>query len=145
MLGLTDFITEASWDDIAIAAFVLVDDAYRTVIAVHGRLRSRGRKVDVSDSEIITWALLCDLLFQGDEERFCHYLQQYMRHLFPRQLKREQFNRRKRALTGVMECIRRLWRDKLLPAHEKVRLIDSAPIPVCTYVRSNRCQTVRGA
>lgn len=145
MLGLTDYITTASWDDIAVVAYFHVDNAHKTLVARYGPRRSRGPEPEVSDSEVITCTLLCELLFQGDEERFCHYLAQHMRHLFPRQLDRSQFNRRRRALIGEIELIRRMWREALIPAEENVRLIDSAPVPVCTYARSNRCQTVQGA
>lgn len=144
MHGLTDYITAAPWDDIATVIYVYVDDAQQALVARFGRRRAPGPPLRVSDSEVITCVLLCELLFRGDEERFCHYLQQHMRHLFPRQLDRSQFNRRRRALTGQLELIRRFWRDALLPRQEDVRLIDSAPVPVCTYARSTRCQTVQG-
>jgi hypothetical protein len=145
MRGLTDFITEVAWEDIALVLFVQIDDAYRILVQRFGPCRQRGPAPEVSDSEVLTWVVLCELFFQGDETRFCHYLAQYLRALFPSQLTRPQFNRRRRALTGALECIRRWWRDHLLPRAEDIRLIDSAPVPVCTYARSNRCQTVRGA
>ena len=145
MRGLTDFITQVPWEEIAIVLFVQIDDAYQQLVARFGPCRERGPAPAVSDSEVITWVVLGELLFQGDETRLCHYLDQYLRHLFPRQLDRSQFNRRRRALTGAIECLRRLWRDGLLPRDETLRLIDSAPVPVCTYARSNRCRTVRGA
>jgi len=145
MLGLTDFITESPWDDIAISAYVWVDDAYQIVAGYYGAFRSRGREPVVNDSEVITWALLCELLFHGDEGKLCHFLHQYMRHLFPHQLDRSQFNRRRRALSVFIEEIRRLWRSCLISSTEPVRIIDSAPVPVCTYTRSRRCQTVQGA
>lgn len=144
MRSLTDFITKASWDDIALVVYVRVDDAYRILYERYGPFRTRGPATEMSDSEVITCTLLCELFFQGDEERFCHFLSQHMRHLFPRQLDRSQFNRRRRALTGVIEGIRRLWRDALLPNAEDLRLLDSAPVPICTYTRSNRCQSARG-
>jgi hypothetical protein len=145
MRGLTDFITKVPWDDIALVIYVQVDEAYKALVERYGPWRTRGQAPVFSDSEVITCTLLCELLFQGDEERFCHYLAQHMRHLFPNQLDRTQFNRRRRALTGALECIRRLWRDRLLPATENIRLLDSAPVPVCTYARSNRCRSVYGA
>jgi hypothetical protein len=98
----------------------------------------------VSDSEGITCASLSELWLKGDEERFCHFLSQFMRPLFPRQLDRSQFSRRRRALSGVIILMRRLWREQLPPQDEKVRSLDGAPIPVCTFARSNRRQTVRG-
>lgn len=145
MRDLTHYITTTSWDDIALIIYVSVDDTYQSLVARLGPVRHRGPTPAVSDSEIMTWVLLCELFFEGDEHRFCHFLAQYMRHLFPRQLHRSQFNRRRRALTAMLELIRRLWRDQLLSQDEDLRLIDSAPVPVCTYARSNRCRTVQGA
>ena len=144
MKGLTDFITKAPWDDIALVVYFHIDNTYQRLVAAYGCPRRRGPEPLVSDSEVLTWVVLCEMLFQGDEERFCHYLHQYMTHLFPRQLDRSQFNRRRRALTFAIEYIRQLWRDQLLSPAEDIRLLDSAPVPVCTYARSNRCQTVQG-
>jgi hypothetical protein len=144
MHGLTDFITQTPWEDIALTLYVCVDDACQQVCPWQSPVRTRGPQPTMSDSEVITCTLLCELLFQGDEERFAHFLAHYMRPLFPVQLERSQFNRRRRALTWLIEGLRRFWRNRLLPQEETLRLIDSAPVSVCTYARSNRCQTVRG-
>lgn len=78
MKCLTYFITKASWDDIALVLYVQVDDTYRQLVARFGAPRQRGEAPRVSDSEVITCTLLCELLFQGDEEHFCHFWHQQL-------------------------------------------------------------------
>ena len=145
MRNLAHFITEESWEHIALVVFVHVDDAYQVLVRHYGTPRTRGPAPDMSDSEVITCAVRCERFCHGRAATFYHFLAQYMRALFPHLLDRSQFNRRRRALLGVIENTRRLWRTQVLPAGEDVRLIDSAPVPVCTYARSNRCRTVQGA
>ncbi len=42
MNGLTDDITDCTWVDIFTTWYVLVDDAYQTLVTPVGRLRQRG-------------------------------------------------------------------------------------------------------
>ena len=67
MTGLTDFITEAQWGDIATVWYVLVDDAYKALQARFGPWRCRGPQPRFSDSQVITVSLLMDTFFHGHE------------------------------------------------------------------------------
>lgn len=145
MHGLTDYITTQSWVDIFTTWYVLVDDAYCALVTHLGRLRQRGPTPTCSDSEVITIALITETFFHGHEELCLSFIRQYHRDLFPRVLDDTRFNRRRRALAGVIEAIRRMSTTWLLAPDDSVRIVDSAPIPVCTYMRSRSCQTVAGA
>ena len=46
---------------------------------------------------------------------------------------------------GLTESIRRVYTAWLIASDDPVRIVDSAPIPVCTYMRSRSCATVAGA
>jgi hypothetical protein len=145
MIGLTDYITECRWEDSFTIWYTLIDDAYQHLVACLGRrLRQRGPEPTFSDSEVITVALIIETFFGGDEELGLAFLHQYHRDLFPHLLDKGQFNRRRRSLTGVMELIRRQYTQLLIDPNDRVRLIDSAPIPACTYTRNSQCETVVG-
>lgn len=45
---------------------------------------------------------------------------------------------------GLIEAVRQFYTAWLSAPDDPVRLVDSAPIPVCTYMRSNLCQNVLG-
>jgi hypothetical protein len=145
MDGLTDYITERSWLDTITTWYVLVDDAYQRLIARHGRaLRPSGPTPAFSDSEVITVSLIIETFFQGHEEVGYAFVAQYQRGLFPRLVDLDRFNQRRRALIAVIEAIRCDLRDQKLDRHDRVRLVDSAPVTLMTYTRGARCQSVVG-
>lgn len=145
MNGLTDYITESCWKDTITNWFIWVDDGYQLVIEKRGRqLRRRGPAPEVSDSEIITQSLIIETWFQGHEEVGYAFIQQFLCDLFPRQLDLDRFNQRRRDLIGMIEAIRKEYRDRLLDSDDGLRLTDSAPITLMTYPRGSRCESVRG-
>jgi hypothetical protein len=136
MTGLTDFITKARWEDLLLVWLVLVDDAYQVLEAQFGPWRRRGPQPDFTDSEVITVSLFIDTIFHGHEALGLAFLRHYHPDLFPALLPDGQFNARRRDLGLVMEQIRQYliqtWH--LIDPDDVCRLIDNAPIPVCTYV-----------
>ena len=145
MLGLTDYITETDWTTIFTIWYTLIDDGYQTVINQTGSLRSRGPQPLFSDSEVITISLIIDTFFHGHEDLGLSFVRQYHRDLFPYVPENSRFNRRRRQLTGCMEGIRRVISTWLISQEDRVRLLDSAPIPICTYTRGWSCETATGA
>lgn len=145
MRGLTDYITTHPWVDTFTTWYVLVDEAYQAIVLRVGRLRQRGPEPTLSDSEVLTIALIADTFFHGNEELCLSFIRQYHHDLFPQLLDDTRFNRRRRALVGITEAIRQVYTTWLIEADDPVRIVDSAPIPVCTYMRSRSCATVAGA
>jgi len=145
MTGLTDYITQCSWEDIFTAWFVWVDDLYKQLQAEGLVRRERGPRPRMADSEVITIGLICDTFFSGKEELTLCFMRQHYLSLFPDLLEESRFNRRRRSLGRVIEEIRRRLSVQLIAPADRLRLVDTAPVPVCTYMRGNRCQTVRGA
>jgi hypothetical protein len=144
MTGLTNYITEREWSDIFLTWFVLIDDAYRAVCSAipTGRIRTRGPEPVLHDAEVITIALIIEAMFGGDEELGLAFVRQYHLDMFPRLLDNSRFNRRRRDLWQVIEEVRRQLTRHLINPQDDVRLVDSAPIPICTYMRSNQCTTM---
>jgi hypothetical protein len=145
MIGMTEYITEGRWADIFLVWYVLVDDGYQELVQGTGKLRQRGPEPRFSDSEVITVALITDTFFHGNEELSLAFVRQYHLELFPELLEDSRFNRRRKALMGVTEAIRQQYSRALIESEDEIRLVDSAPIPVCTYMRGNQCRTVTGA
>lgn len=140
MTGVTNFITTTLWSDIATIWFVLIDDAYTALENHFGQWRRRGPRPSFTDSEVITVSLLIDTFFDGNEEKGLKMLRQFGPGLFPKLLPNGQFNYRRRLLGPIMEQIRRYlslnW--GLIEQVDELRIVDSAPVPVCTYKRANR-------
>ena len=133
MNGLTNYITEQSWEDTITAWFVLVDDAYQRLVAKRGRpFRASGPDPSFTDSEVITVSLIIETFFHGNEELGYAFIYQYLSGMFPRLLDLDRFNARRRELVGVIEAIRCDLRDQKLNRVDTVRLGDSAPVAVVT-------------
>lgn len=150
MRGLTDYITQAGWSDILTVQYVLVDDCYQQLdasILPERKFAPQGVP-DFSDSEVITIALFGEMVFAGDEDKTLHFIRQYHLDLFPDLLDNSRFNRRRHQLVAVMEAIREKLRDRWRREHpldeeeENLRIVDSAPISICTYTRGGRCQSI---
>ena len=146
MNGLTNYITEQSWEDSITTWYVLIENAYQRYIAKRGRpLRSRGPAPKLTDSEVITIGMIIEVFFQGHEEIGYAFVCQYLSDMFPNLIDLDRFNERRRQLVAVIEAIRRDLRDQKIEPDEPVRLVDSAPIPLMTYTRGKRCRSVVGS
>jgi hypothetical protein len=147
MAGRTDFITDADWADVWLIWFVLVDDAYRTLEQHYGTWRRTGPAPIFHDSEVITVALMIDTWFHGHEALGLAFVRQYHPTLFPHLPPNGWFNARRTGLGPLIDQIRRLLTHHygLITADQPDRLIDSAPIPVCTYTRAKANRTVNGS
>ena len=150
MKGLTDYITECHWQDVLTSLYVLIDDAHQGLdkCYVPNRKHTPKGEPEFSDSEVITITLFGEMVFGGAEDKTLHFIRQYHLNLFPKLLTNNRFNRRKQALTETMEALRCNLRDQWRAQHPlaqdvaQLRLVDSAPIPICTYSRGARCQSV---
>ena len=64
--------------------------------------RRPGKKPELSDSEVLTLALLAQWQSDRSEHAFGRYAAKHWRSYFPRLLSQSQFNRRVRDLCGVL-------------------------------------------
>ena len=146
MNGLTNYITETPWEETITTWYCHVDDAYHRVCAKSSRpVRRRGPEPAMSDSEVITVALIIETFFQGQEEVGYAFVCQYLGELFRHLLDLDRFNTRRRRLVGIIEAIRRELRNQIIDHRDRVRIVDSAPITLMTYTRGSRCKSVLGS
>ena len=142
------------FESLLVIVFVLVDDWYQS-LAKSVNSESPGVKPEMSNSEIMTLALMMDYLpFPGETqflgaahsrrssssttgERSLSLRANYGK-WFPNLLERSQFNRRLRKLEYDIEILRRMWVQQLRSADAKSFVIDTKPIPVVGYKRSKK-------
>lgn len=125
------------FESLTITVFVLVDDWYQ----IEGKALktlSPGAKPEMSDSEIMTLALIMDYLPFPGETQFIGFVRANYREWFPNLLSQSQFNRRLRGLGKMLEALRRTWVMQLGGASATSFVIDTKPIPVVGYRRSKR-------
>jgi Transposase DDE domain len=131
-------------DSLIIAAFCLVDDTLRR--ATPTRLRQRGPRPSLADSEVLTIEVVGEHLgLDRDTELFAYFRRHYP-HFFPRlrEVHRTTFARQAANLWKVKEA---LWQH-LLPetgGDPRWALVDSFPLAVCRFGRAPRSRRFRGA
>lgn len=133
-----------NFESLIITVFVLVDDWYQT----EGKTltsSSPGAKPRMSDSEIITLALMMDYLPFPGETQFLGFIRANYGEWFPDLLTQSQFNRRLRKLGQMLEILRRKWVRQLGAEDATSFLIDTKPIPVMGYKRSKKHSDFHGS
>lgn len=106
--------------------------------------RTVGRRPEFSDSEVITLMVAEEFIPYPAEGQYIEYIRANHLALFPRILEQSQFNRRGRALGGVMEKMRRDWFVATGLGMENSYLIDTKPIPVVGYKRRKKHSVFQG-
>ncbi len=102
--------------------------------------RRPGKKPELSDSEVLTLALLAQWQADRSERAFGRYAAKHWQAYFPRLLSQSQFNRRVRDLCGVLcrlgpAIAREVTRTLGVPAYE---VLDGVPVPLMRRCRGER-------
>jgi Transposase DDE domain len=124
-----------NFDDFCLWMYVVVDDVMQSIAPV---LQRSGPAAEVSDSEIMTMALLgaCRGLHQETE------MLSYWRErpdLFPQVPSQSRFNRRRRALLEVFKLVRQIILRMMEWAHDAHCTLDSLPVPVVGFHLAPGC------
>ncbi len=124
-----------TFEDLCTVVYVLVDEVFQCHIAP---LDHRpGPRSTFSDSEVLTVAIVAELISLDEERAMLGYLRRNHPTLFPQLPERSRYNRRRRALGEALNTTRRQvlgWLLTLLPPDERpLCLIDSLPIPVVGF------------
>lgn len=115
----------------------LVVETYKTVKERY-RLRHGGFPPALTDEEVITMEI-CGACFkhQQDKDLF-DYFHSHYRHFFPHLKDRTSFVRQAAALWQVKAEIWRTLVRESGQSQAPVQVIDTLPLPVCTYTRATR-------
>jgi Transposase DDE domain len=124
-------------DSFIIAVYCLVVETFKTVKEKYA-IRRGGFPPTLTDEEVITMEL-CGAYFklQTDKDLF-DYFHSHYRHFFPNLRDRSSFVRQAANLSQVKTA---MWQSVLQRSGQQnhpVQVIDTLPLPVCTYTRSSR-------
>jgi len=130
---------EIDLDTFLTALYMVVDDVYRTQFAAAKPSRP-GVKPTMSDSEVLTVAVLAQWQQNRSERGFVAYVTQHWRRYFPTMLSQSAFNRRVRDLASVLgqlgpTAIRQIAPVLLVSAYE---VLDGVPVPLMRRQRGRR-------
>lgn len=124
-------------EDKIISIFCIVDDILK---AIGHKEDSRRR---VSDSEVITIALVSALYFGGHLENGRNFMK--MTKLVPLMLDKSRFNRRLHQLREFLFWMfEQIGHELKSIAGASEYVIDSFPVAVCDNIRISRCKLLKG-
>lgn len=133
--SLKDFIT---------VSFVIIDDIYQEITPDSVKNRKNVNTAIMHDSEIITIALVGELLTIDSENAWIGYCKKNLRELFPNFSCGTRFNKTRTALFKVIESIRKKLSEILCIHYDNHRIVDSMPIYACKFGRAHFHKTFRG-
>jgi hypothetical protein len=124
-------------DTFIITVFCLVSEMYAQVVA-HRPVRHGGFAPALSDAEVITIEI-CGAYFKHHRDCDLYdYFAAHYRHFFPRLPNRSLFVRQAANLWHVKAAIWHLLVERSGQCTSPVQVIDTLPLPVCTYTRAPR-------
>lgn len=98
--------------------------------------RAHGPLPDVSDSEIMTVALWCELCGISSEHAQIRYWQRHLLSFFPSVLERSRYHRRRVVVLSTLNALRQSLLTTTVLGVQDLRIIDSTPVPVITFRRA---------
>ena len=129
-------------DSLIIAVFCLVDDTLRRRPA---RLRQRGPRPALADSEVLTVEVVGEYLGLDRDAALFSYFRRHYGHFFPAlgRVHRTTFTRQAANLWRLKE---ELWQRLLgqTGCDPRWAMVDSFPVAVCRFARAPRCRRFRG-
>lgn len=124
-------------EDKIIGIYCIIDD----ILKATGHEEDKRRKV--SDSEVITTALVSALYFGGHIDNGRGFMK--MTGLVPAMLDKSRFNRRLHNLSGlIFSMFWQIGHELKSMAGASEYVIDSFPVAVCDNIRISRCRLLKG-
>jgi hypothetical protein len=130
-------------DTFLVTVYCLIDDLYRQY-AGPVRAHLPGRPGELSDSEVLTLAVLAQWQPSGSERQFLGWAAKHWRSYFPRLVSQSAFNRRTRQLYGVLARLGDWIRTAVeaeLGSSSAYEIMDGVPVPLMRRCRGHdhRC------
>ena len=124
-------------DYFIIMVYCLVCKEYQTIVTQHPT-RRRGFAPALTDEEVITMEI-CGEYFGLDKDKDIYaYFRTHYQHFFPQLRERTGFVRQAANLWTVKAKIQQRLTHLSHQTKDPVQVIDTIPLPVCTYTRSSR-------
>jgi hypothetical protein len=126
-----------------VTVFCMIDDSLPTLFA-SCRLRQRGPRPRLADSEVLTIEVVVEYLGMSRDTELFSYFRRHFAHLFPMlsRVDRTTFVRQAANLWRVKE---RLWQQLLeqTGCDPRWAIVDSFPVSVCRFARAPRRRSFR--
>ena len=120
----------------------IITDIYEAVAPAEIKGRKGIERMVMSDVEIISMAILGELMTIDSERAWYSFCRKNLNDVFPAFCERSRFNRIRRNIHAV---IRRCYQEiTALVSVSKEKIVDSMPIPVCKFGRAHFHKTFRG-
>lgn len=123
--------------DFIITVYCLVCEHYQAIRAAHP-LRRGGFPPALTDEEVMTIEICGEYFKLSTDKDMFNYFRAHYADLFPRLTDRTLFVRQAANLWQVKAAIQRRLTVVSGQADDPVQIIDTLPLPVCTYTRSGR-------
>jgi hypothetical protein len=123
-------------DSFLVSLYVLVDDWWKLEYA--WRPPKTGRPALLTDSEVITLAILAQWSRFRSERDFWRFASSHLRPYFPALCSQSQLNRRIRALEPQMRLLQRAFARELADPSAVYRVMDTTLVPAIVRVRASR-------
>lgn len=126
-------------DDFIITVYCLVCQHYQAVCAtLPHRLRRGGFEPELTDEEVITIELCGEYFKMNTDKDLFAYFHTHYAHFFPRLQERTRFVRQAANLWQLKARLQQRLTQVAGAADDPVQVIDTLPLPVCTFTRSRR-------
>jgi hypothetical protein len=124
-------------DSFLVSLYVFVDDWW--MLEHSSKLPRRpGRPALLTDSEVLTLAILAQWPRFRSERDFWRFASSHLRSYFPNLCSQGQFNRRVRAVELELRALQRAFARELAPPSAVYRVLDTTLIPAVVRVRASR-------
>jgi hypothetical protein len=132
-----------SIDDFIIAVFCLIDDELSKMLGGK-KLRSRGERPALADSEVLTMEIVGEFLGKDGDKAIWEYFTTHWLHFFPKLPCRTSFVRQAANLCTVKKLLQQKIAARLGAFHDSLHMIDGLPMPVCKFARAHFSQIFKG-
>jgi hypothetical protein len=124
-------------DSFLVSLYVLVDDWWKASHPPNAP-RKHGRPALLSESEVLTLAILAQWPRFRSERDFWCFASSHLRPYFPALCSQSQLNRRIRALESEMRLLQRAFAEDLTEPSALYRVMDTTLVPAIVRVRASR-------
>jgi Transposase DDE domain len=129
--------------DFIITIFCIIDDELKKILNGK-RLRVRGRRPQLTDSEVITMEIVGEFLGMDCDKSIWQYFKNHWKHFFPKIPDRSNFVRQAANLHRIKQFLQEKLAVDLGGYADSLYLIDGLPMPVCKFVRAYFSKTFKG-
>lgn len=117
---------------VLITMFTYIDDFCKQKAII-----KPGPEEKMSDSEIITIALFCELSGKTSDYEHVRFTKQWLKDFFPCIIDRSRYSRRLKSLTGLINEVRIKVLKEIILELADLHILDSTPVPVIKFQRAH--------